>query len=734
MASVRAMDEGNLRRQILAIHTDNTLSEAEKAQKRQALLSGAWGNNQGNSIGKDEKVEKGEKNLAEDANKCTMFDESLKCTMCMELCNRPITAPCQHNFCLGCFNKWARQGKTTCPTCRHPFPAKFAANPRINTALAGAIRMAKLGDQRPNSSKAFVRVDDKDRPEEAFVTERAVRAGRANAASGRIMVSVPGDWFGPIPPEHDPRGTGVMVGEFWKDRLDCRQWGAHFPHVAGIAGQSNTGAQSVVLSGGYEDDLDEGEWFLYTGSGGRDLSGNKRVTNVQSFDQTFEKMNKALLVSCTKGLPVRVVRSFKEKRSSYAPTTEQPVRYDGIYRIVRAYRKPGNQGKLVCRYLFVRCDNSPAPWISEEAGDGPWDGKIPKPAMDEMKKAKGSVHAIGDKPWWDYDAEKKQWGWTRAPPVSQKQGGTGTSEGKPLRRKASEHEKALKEFKCKLCHEVLSQPLSTPCGHNFCKPCLEKVFEGIGDIENRTQSAGRPLRERKTVKPCPSCKADIAQFLAAAQVNSGMVDAIAKLQEAIEKTAEAEDVAEKGGDDASVADPVDAEALEADQEPSGEALRPAAAAQQQAAQAGGPPPCTTQAPARQESEAAKFAEGLEALKAAFPQYDEELLRGMLDDQGGDTEEVHACLKRMVRQELAAQRKAKTTKAEANGGGSCAAEKPGRKKGPQAKEASEASVEGDTGASGKGDECEGLSTQSKAGRKRPAAASRDVVSKKTRTTK
>ena len=43
---------------------------------------------------------------------------------------------------------------------------------------------------------------------------------------------------------------GVRVGEWWKDRMDCRQWGAHLPHVAGIAGQSGTGAQSVVLSGG----------------------------------------------------------------------------------------------------------------------------------------------------------------------------------------------------------------------------------------------------------------------------------------------------------------------------------------------------------------------------------------------------------------------------------------------------------------------------------------------------
>ena len=53
----------------------------------------------------------------------------------------------------------------------------------------------------------------------------------------------------------------------------------------------------------YEDDKDEGEWFLYTGSGGRDLSGNKRVTKVQSFDQTFDKMNKALLLVLRKGTP-----------------------------------------------------------------------------------------------------------------------------------------------------------------------------------------------------------------------------------------------------------------------------------------------------------------------------------------------------------------------------------------------------------------------------------------------
>lgn len=65
--------------------------------------------------------------------------------------------------------------------------------------------------------------------------------------------------------------------------------------------------------------------------------------------------------------PKRQRACLQEKRSAYAPSEEQPVRYDGIYRIAACYRKPGNQGKLVCRYVFRRCDNEPAPWASDGA-------------------------------------------------------------------------------------------------------------------------------------------------------------------------------------------------------------------------------------------------------------------------------------------------------------------------------------------------------------------------------
>jgi E3 ubiquitin-protein ligase UHRF1 len=65
----------------------------------------------------------------------------------------------------------------------------LAKNP-VNTSAAPA--------------KEYKRIDNESRPDEAFVTERAQKTGRANAASGRIMVTIPNDHFGPIGPEFDP--------------------------------------------------------------------------------------------------------------------------------------------------------------------------------------------------------------------------------------------------------------------------------------------------------------------------------------------------------------------------------------------------------------------------------------------------------------------------------------------------------------------------------------------------
>jgi hypothetical protein len=72
------------------------------------------------------------------------------------------------------------------------------------------------------------------------------------------------------------------------------------------------------------------------------------------------------------------------------------------------------------------------------------------------------------------------------------------------------------EFGCQRCRFVLNAPLTTPCGHNFCKSCLEAAF---GGEEIRDRAAGiRSLRVKKVVKICPACKADITDFMSNPQV------------------------------------------------------------------------------------------------------------------------------------------------------------------------------------------------------------------------
>ena len=74
---------------------------------------------------------------------------------------------------------------------------------------------------------------------------------------------VPKNQFGSI--------LGIEVGMSWLQSIQVSEEGVHRPPVAGIAGKAEEGSQSIVLAGGYEDDEDNGDTFLYTGEGGRDL-------------------------------------------------------------------------------------------------------------------------------------------------------------------------------------------------------------------------------------------------------------------------------------------------------------------------------------------------------------------------------------------------------------------------------------------------------------------------------
>ncbi|KAI5780502.1 histone-lysine N-methyltransferase [Geopyxis carbonaria] len=151
-----------------------------------------------------------------------------------------------------------------------------------------------------------------------------------------------GKVFGPIP--------GVKVGDWWEKRDECGRTGVHPPTVAGIFGSAHDGgAYSVAVSAGYPDDVDDGDMFIYTGSGGRELRAKNLRTAPQSKHQELVRGNLALHTSANEGSPVRVIRGFKAK---LGPVTG--YRYDGLYRVTRAYYTTGSTGFKVWKFCFER--------------------------------------------------------------------------------------------------------------------------------------------------------------------------------------------------------------------------------------------------------------------------------------------------------------------------------------------------------------------------------------------
>jgi hypothetical protein len=144
--------------------------------------------------------------------------------------------------------------------------------------------------------------------------------------------------FGGIP--------GYPEGTYFESRAELSRAGVHRPTQAGISGTAREGADSIVVSGGYEDDKDLGSEITYTGAGGRDPETREQVA-----DQTLTGVNKALHVSWEHGLPVRVIRGYSSP-SPFAP--KAGYRYDGLYQVVECREELGKSGYKVWRFYMKK--------------------------------------------------------------------------------------------------------------------------------------------------------------------------------------------------------------------------------------------------------------------------------------------------------------------------------------------------------------------------------------------
>uniref|UniRef100_A0A672J8Q6 E3 ubiquitin-protein ligase UHRF n=1 Tax=Salarias fasciatus TaxID=181472 RepID=A0A672J8Q6_SALFA len=420
-------------------------------------------------------------------------------------CKADPDAECRFCSCCVCGGKQDAHMQLLCDECNMAFHI-YCLNPPLSTipededwycptCKNDTSEVVKAGEKLKASKKKA------KMPSATTESQRDWGKGMACVGRTKECTIVPSNHYGPIP--------GVPVGTTWKFRVQVSEAGVHRPHVGGIHGRSNDGSYSLVLAGGFEDEVDRGDEFTYTGSGGRDLSGNKRIGE-HSFDQTLTHMNRALALNCDAplndkdgaesrnwraGKPVRVVRSSKGRRiSKYAP--EEGNRYDGIYKVVKYWPEIGKCGYLVWRYLLRRDDMEPAPWTPE--------------GLERIQKLGLAVQVavcVSDAPP-DTEPPSKRAKVEEAFQLSEQQQQL-IQEDTANRKLWDEAMENLKEgpnflrkmeqiFMCVCCQELAFQPVTTACSHNVCKTCLQRSF-------------------RAKVYTCPACRHDLGRDYAMTQ-------------------------------------------------------------------------------------------------------------------------------------------------------------------------------------------------------------------------
>ncbi|KAH6781844.1 histone-lysine N-methyltransferase [Perilla frutescens var. hirtella] len=108
---------------------------------------------------------------------------------------------------------------------------------------------------------------------------------------------------------------------------------------------------SIVLSGQYEDDLDNCEEIVYTGQGGNNLLGDKR----QISDQELKRGNLGLKNCMEQSVPVRVVRGHKCQNSYVGKV----YTYDGLYKVTNYWAEKGVSGFTVYKFRLKRLEGQP---------------------------------------------------------------------------------------------------------------------------------------------------------------------------------------------------------------------------------------------------------------------------------------------------------------------------------------------------------------------------------------
>ncbi|KAK8940790.1 Histone-lysine N-methyltransferase, H3 lysine-9 specific SUVH4 [Platanthera zijinensis] len=157
---------------------------------------------------------------------------------------------------------------------------------------------------------------------------------------------------------------GISVGDQFFSRAEMVVLGIHSHWLNGIDYMGEKYAKlpqyhsytfpvatCIVLSGVYEDDLDNSEDVIYTGQGGNDLLGRRH----QIQDQKMIRGNLALKNNMACGVPVRVIRGHGSANSYCGKI----YTYDGLYKVIKYWAEKGVSGFTVFKYRLSRLEGQP---------------------------------------------------------------------------------------------------------------------------------------------------------------------------------------------------------------------------------------------------------------------------------------------------------------------------------------------------------------------------------------
>jgi hypothetical protein len=139
--------------------------------------------------------------------------------------------------------------------------------------------------------------------------------------------------------------NGLQIGQCWPYQLTVLRDGGHGSSQGGIAGDPEQGAWSIVVGSKIYEDVDEdsGDGIWYSAPWGNDTKKEKADRD--------NKGAKCLFRSIETNEPVRVFRKAEGKAKD-AP--RMGLRYDGLYKVVKATEGKNAKGGIFAKFFLVR--------------------------------------------------------------------------------------------------------------------------------------------------------------------------------------------------------------------------------------------------------------------------------------------------------------------------------------------------------------------------------------------